>query len=152
MREFVAPETDTRKVGPLKLDFVFRIDVELDEPNRMQTSRGVRVFQRILGGRVSGPRLNGTVHPESGGEFGLGRADGVDELNTHFMIRDDAGAWLYVQHAGLCRDADGYYRFAAYFDADGDGPHAWLNDTVVIGTAKIVPGARRIEFTYYAVS
>jgi len=151
MTEFKVPETTTKTVGQVTLQFAFRIDAEVEPEQVTATSRGDRLFQRIVGGTISGPLLNGTVHPRSGGEFGLGRSDGAIELNTHFMARTEHGEMLYVTHAGIRRDADGYLRFAAYFDAEGDGPHAWLNDTLVAGSGKRAPDGRGITFTYFVV-
>lgn len=151
MTEFQVPETPTKKVGEVALQFAFHIDAEVESQQTTTTSRGDRLFQRIIGGTISGPMLNGTIHPRSGGEFGLGRPDGAIELNTHFMAKTEHGEMLYISHAGIRRDADGYFRFTAYFDAEGEGPHAWLNDTLIAGTARIEPGKSSISFDYFLV-
>lgn len=152
MTDFTVPETQTKKVGEITLQFAFRVDAEVEEQHDTTTSRGDRLFQRILGGTISGPLLNGTLYPRSGGEFGLGRADGAIELNTHFMARTEHGEMLYVTHTGIRRDTDGYFRFTAYFDAEGEGPHAWLNDTLIAGTGKPGPdGSNNMVFTYFVV-
>ncbi|HWL48210.1 MAG TPA: DUF3237 family protein [Sphingomonadaceae bacterium] len=152
MTEFTLPEITTKKVGELALDYVFRIEAEVDEQQRTATSRGNRLFQRILGGTVSGPKLDGRVYPRSGGEFGLGRTDGAFDLNTHFMVETGNGEMLYIAQTGISRDADGYYRFIAYCESEGDGAHAWLNDTLIAGTATPAADGRTMTFTYFAVS
>jgi hypothetical protein len=152
MTEFSVPETQTKKVGEVVLQPAFRIMAQVEKEQITPTSRGDRLFQRIIGGTMSGPLLNGTLHPRSGGEFGLGRDDGAIELNTHFMARTEHGEMLYVTHTGIRRDADGYYRFTAYFDSEGDGPHAWLNDTLVVGTGRPGQSGEDIEFTYFVVA
>lgn len=151
MTDFIVPETQAKNVGEIALQFAFRIDAEVEPQHTTATSRGDRLFQRILGGTISGPMLNGTLHPRSGGEFGLGRADGAVELNTHFMARTERGEMLYVTHTGISREADGYLRFTAYFDAEGDGPHGWLNDTLIAGTGQPAPDGRSVVFSYFAV-
>jgi len=151
MTEFTVPETPTKKVGEVKLEFAFRIDAQVETQHNTATSRGDRLFQRIIGGTISGPMLNGTLHPRSGGEFGLGRTDGAIELNTHFLARTEHGEMLYISHSGIRRDTDGYFRFTAYFDAEGEGPHAWLNDTLIAGTGRIEPDASKISFDYFLV-
>lgn len=151
MNDFTVPETQTKKVGEVTLQFAFRIDAEVEPQQSTATSRGERLFQRILGGTISGPLLNGTLHPRSGGEFGLGRADGATELNTHFMARTEQGEMLYVSHTGISRSEDGYFRFTAYFDAEGEGPHAFLNDTLIAGTGRVDPDGSSVAFTYFVV-
>lgn len=73
----------------------------------------------------------------------------IEELNTHFMLNADDGEWIYVRHYGYQRRKDDYFRVAAYFDAEWDGPHAWLNDAVLIATAQMAKNGREVTYTYY---
>lgn len=118
---------------------------------------------------VTGPRLNGRVVDFSGADWPLVRADGVVELNAHYMIEADDGARIYIRNQGYVHaplyapdDPEGapsiprYFRCTPYFRAPV-GPHDWLNRTVIVGV-----GARRPHvdpgdppdyslFRYYAV-
>src|SRR6202167_4878185 len=49
---------------------------------------------------VSGPRLNGKVVDYSGADWPIVRADGVVELNAHYMIQADDGALIYIRNLG----------------------------------------------------
>lgn len=149
MRDFVVPKVDTKHVGAVKLEHAFRIEMHLDEPHVIRTPRGGRLFQSILGGTIDGPKFNGTVYSDGGGEYGLLRSDNVEDINTHFMLRDEAGEWVYVDQSGYHRRSDGYYRVMAYFDAEKTGPHAWLNDSVLIATARFSDDKTRAFFEYY---
>ena len=149
MREFVAPKVDTKHVGEVKLEYAFRIQMQLDKPTVTRTPHGGRIYHAILGGTVSGRRFNGTVHADGGGDYGLLRSDDVEDLNTHFMIRDQAGEWVYVAQSGYYRRADGYYRVTAYCDAEKIGKHAWLNDSVLIATARLNADKTQAVFEYY---
>jgi hypothetical protein len=152
MTDFTLPDIPTKKVGELALDFVFRIEAQVDQQQRTATSRGNRLFQHILGGTVTGPKLDGKVYRRSGGEFGLGQATGTFDLSTHFMVETGNGEMLYINHSGISRDADGYHRFVAYCESEGEGTYAWLNDTLIAGTATPGADGRTITFTYFAVS
>ena len=150
MREFTLPKVDTRdKIGKIGFDYAFQIVARYDAAHDLRTPRGERIYQSITGGTVKGPKLNGKVYPDSGGDYGLLRADGVEDVNMHFMLSADDGEWIYVRHYGYQRRNDGYFRVAAYFDAEWDGPHAWLNDAVLIATAQPSDGGRQITYTYY---
>lgn len=118
---------------------------------------------------VSGPRLNGRLVDFSGADWPMVRADGVVELNAHYMIEADDGALIYIRNQGYVHgplrapgDPEGtpsiprYFRCTPYFRAPV-GPHDWLNRTVIVGV-----GARRphVEpgdppdhslFRYYAI-
>jgi hypothetical protein len=152
MREFTPPPITTKgNIGAVSLDYAFKIEAEFDPRRQTRTPRGGRLFQPITGGVISGPRLNGKVYPDSGGELDFVRPDRVEDINARFMLNADNGEWIYVEHSGYHRQGDGYYRVAAFFDAEGSGNYAWLNDTIVIATAQLASDGRRAVFTYYAV-
>jgi hypothetical protein len=149
MREFVVPKIDTKHIGEVKLEYAFRIHMQLDKPSITRTPHGGRIFHAILGGTVKGPKFNGAVHADGGGDYGLLRADNVEDINTHFMIRDEVGEWVYISQSGYHRRADGYYRVTAYFDAEKSGKHAWLNESVLIATARFDADRTQAVFEYY---
>ena len=150
MRAFTPPPVDTKdKVGKVDMAYAFQLKAAFDPARTEQTPRGRRTFQSITGGTITGPGLNGAVYPDSGGDYGLVRTDGVEDLSARFMIKAaDTGEWIYMSHVGY-RRPDGYYRTQAYFDADAGGRYAWLNDAVVIGTAEASKDGREVTFTYY---
>ena len=99
-------------------------------------------YTSVLDGLVEGPKLNGKVVEVSGADWPVVRGDGVVELNAHYMLEADDGAKIYIRNMGYVygyRPASegqperaGYFRCTPYFRAP-DGPHEWLNRTVVIG-------------------
>lgn len=148
-RPFTPPPITTKdEQGPVELIASFAIELELEEPVREETARGVRIHQPVTGGTVAGPRLSGKVYPRGGGEFGLVRQDGTAELFTRLMLVAANGEWLYTHLTGYARE-DGYARFQATFDADRQGPHAWLNESMFIGTIVESQGGRRRRLVYY---
>ena len=115
-------------------------------------------YTSVLNGTVEGPRLNGKVVDVSGADWPVVRGDGVIELNAHYMLEADDGAKIYIRNMGyVVPPRDGkpaYFRATPYFRAP-DGPHAWLNQTVVIGGGERHPGAPgegdHSIFRYWAV-
>jgi hypothetical protein len=148
-RSFTPPNVDTKdRVGKVDLAYAFQLRAVFDPAHPERSPNGHRVFQAITGGKISGPGLTGAVFPDSGGNYGTIRSDKVEQLYARFMVRAESGEWLYFSHVGY-RRPDGYFRIQAYFDADAQGPFAWLNDAVLIGTAEASKDGRAVTFTYY---
>jgi len=119
---------------------------------------------------ITGPRLNGRLVDYSGADWPVVRTDGVVELNAHYMIEADDGAQIYIRNMGYVhgpmRDWDQpdgaepriprYFRCTPYFRAP-EGPHSWLNRTVIVGVGQRVPKVEPNDppdhslFRYYAI-
>jgi hypothetical protein len=152
MHSFTPPQISTKGlIGTVELVPSFRIDLELEPRAIEHTVRGERIHQRIVGGTVSGPRLAGEVYRNGGGEYGVIRKDAVEEWFTRFMIKAANGEWIYTHLVGYVRP-DGYARFQAVFDADMQGPHAWVNESMFIGTLKLSDSFQHRAMTYYEVT
>lgn len=122
------------------------------------------------GSMVSGPMLNGQLVDYSGADWPAIRTDGVVELNAHYMIQADDGALIYIRNLGYVHGAirtpdqgpdeepalSPYFRCTPYFRAP-QGPHDWLNRTVVLGVGKRMPKVKADDppdhslFRYYAI-
>ncbi len=87
--------------APPRLDFVGTVEAEVAAPVVVGAgAAGERRIVPILGGRVSGPRLEGEILP-GGADFQLIRPDGVAEIEARYAIRLPAGALVYVVNRGL---------------------------------------------------
>lgn len=151
MREFTLPKVATREQrGEVRLEPAFRLDAKFDPLRESRTPHGTRLYQDITAGTLSG-RIAGRVYPDSGGEYGLLRADGVEDVNQRFMLNTDDGEWIFIAHAGYRRRKDGYCRVQASFDADLRGRYAWLNDAVWIATVDTAPDRRSAVYHYCEV-
>ena len=62
--------------------------------------QGERRFVPLGGGTVRGPELNGTL-VEGGVDWQINRADGVLDIDAHYVIRADDGALIEVRSQGL---------------------------------------------------
>ncbi|GGU24780.1 DUF3237 domain-containing protein [Nocardioides albus] len=95
---------------------------------------GERWMVPITGGRFAGPRIQGTVLP-GGADRQVMRRDGVKQLEARYELQTDDGAVLAVVN-NVIIDAAETPRYARSWltIAAPDGPHAWLNRRVLVGT------------------
>ncbi len=165
--------TDT---DPLALSHTHAFDIRINFDKRWTT--GPIYGEAALGytsvgegSTVAGPMLNGTLVDYSGADWPVIRADGVVELNAHYMIRADDGALIYIRNLGYVHrplrtqgqgpdeapDVPAYFRCTPYFKAPENGPHAWLNRTVLVGVGQRRPQLEAGDppdhslFRYYAI-
>ncbi len=119
----------------------------------------------MKGGVVSGPRLNGRVLPQSGGDWPRLWPSGLVEFEAHYLLEADDGTPIYVHNRGLAWSApesmarleaglsvppdETYCRITPRFEAP-EGPHAWLARTVFVGIAE--RRGASTAFDYYAVT
>lgn len=146
----------------LRLEHVFDVRLEFHERRIFgPVSGGAKQgYVSVKTGTVQGPRLNGKVVDYSGADWGTVRTDGVVELNAHYLLQADDGALIYIRNQGYVygttptqTDAPplpGYFRCTPYFRAP-EGPHDWLNRTVIIGGGERRTNPDHSVFSYYAV-
>ena len=171
----MTPSIPPSEPQALKLEFVFQIRMLFKERMRLEptTPMGGRVYVPPVSGEISGPRLQGIVMPYSGGDYARGRADGVAELNAHYMLQASDGALIYINNRGYLygRDENGrplvlseeqkktqgftiksntYFHITPVFDAPV-GPHEWLTRTIIVGRGRRMPDPDHTVFDYYAV-
>jgi len=151
MREFVVPKTDTKVLGEVRLEYAFQLTAHYDPPSVSQTPKGSFRYQDIVSGEIRGERLNATVYPDSGREYDTIRSDKIFDIDAHFMLKADNGAWIYMEHVGY-RRVDGYYRAIAYVEADTKGSHDWLNNTTFVVTAQESADEREVVFHYFVAN
>jgi hypothetical protein len=62
---------------------------------------GTRRTAPLTGGTFEGPRLRGTILPDSSADWQLLRSDGVLEMDLRFTLRTDDGALISMSAFGL---------------------------------------------------
>lgn len=146
----------------LRLEHIFDVRMEFHERHVFgPVSGGAKQgYVSVKGGIVEGPRLNGKVLDYSGADWGTVRTDGVVELNAHYMLQANDGTLIYIRNQGYVYGTTpaqagapprhGYFRCTPYFRAP-EGPHDWLNRTVVIGGGERKSNPDHSVFRYYAV-
>lgn len=148
MRDFVVPKTDTKIVGPVSLEYAFRLRALYDAPRHSHTPRGTFRYQNLIGGELTGRQLKATVYPDVGGQYDTVRGDHIRDVDAHFIVKAENGEWIYIEHVGYRRQ-DGYYRAIAYIDADEKGAHDWLNNVTFVVTARESADEREVVFDYF---
>jgi uncharacterized protein DUF3237 len=127
------------------------------------TAAGVRRVVPILGGEVSGARLQGRVLP-AGADYQLIRADGVAELHARYVIETAHGSRIYVENTGLRHGSAEamerlsrgeavdpaliYFRTTTKFETS-DESFSWLARHVFVGAGVRHPD--RVQISIYQV-
>lgn len=125
---------------------------------------GERLHIPILGGTVSGPRLNGTILP-GGSDWPLITPDGNSHVTAHYTVQADDGTLIYVFNKGMrvsspavlarlrageqVDPAEHYFRTVPTFDVT-DGPHQWLRENIFVGSA--LPHGPMVQIDIYQVT
>lgn len=139
-----------------RLDFVGAVEAEVAAPVVVGAGAiGERRIVPILGGRVSGPRLEGEILP-GGADFQLIRPDGVAEIEARYTLRLSDGALVYVVNRGLRHAAPEdmarllrgepvppervYFRTAPAFETASPA-HAWLQRGLFVGFGERRPAS-----------
>ena len=137
------------------------LTVELAAPMDLgQSPRGRRRIIPIVGGSVSGERLNGRIL-DLGADWQTVFADGSAELDTRYAMETHDGAVIDIRNFGfrhgppevlaaLARgetvDASRYYMRTQPRFETGDPRYAWLNRTIFVGTGERLAAAVRVSF------
>ena len=150
---------------PPELEFVCALDVELSVIREMGAGRaGTRRIIPIIGGTVSGPKLNGRVL-DVGADWQTIFASGLAELDTRYAIETDDGAVIEIRNYGFRHgpkeaieaiargedvSPDTYYMRTHARLETGDPRYGWVNKTLFIGT-----GARKktiVQMSLFAIN
>lgn len=142
-----------------KLEFVFEVELQFTRvqniPN-MPTGAG-RGAVYVDSGQVRGPKLNGRVVPNSGGDWALFRPDEVLSTDARYMLEADDGTLILIRNNGYLwgrhpdtmekiRDwifnegpevpeSDYYLRAHPTFEVES-GPYDWLMNHVIVGIGR----------------
>ncbi|QKZ07678.1 DUF3237 domain-containing protein [Pseudomonas eucalypticola] len=95
---------------------------------------GERFKVPITGGEFHGPGLQGKVLA-GGADRQLLRADGVKQLDALYDMQTEDGTVLTVRNQVLVHGSDGgRYAFSTLTIQAPEGPYAWLNKAVYVGS------------------
>jgi hypothetical protein len=98
--------------------------------------RGIRAAIPIVGGTVTGPRINGKVL-NLGADWGLtDPRTGIFSADTRYNVETDDGAFLFLQTSGA--DVPGGGSHLRVVIETGDPRYYWLNSVVAVGVLKLV--------------
>lgn len=135
------PEAAGIPLAPPALAFVYEAVVEIGPTRPLgEGPLGERRIVPILGGRFAGPGLRGVVLP-GGADRQLLRRDGVRCLDAFYEMQAEDGAILTVRNRVLIDPGEGGApdrRFSTLGVTAPEGPHAWLNRCVLVGTLDVL--------------
>ncbi|MEM6484688.1 MAG: DUF3237 domain-containing protein [Pseudomonadota bacterium] len=153
----------------LEYELLYEMFAGLDAPIDVGAGpEGHRMIVPVNGGHFKGPRMSGTVLPNSGGDWLRIRPDGSAVLDVRGALRTDDGATIYAHYKGRGRfqspeqmaqildygtdspiDGSEYYlRIAPEYET-GSEAYAWLNSMVAIGVGQLGHGG--ITYRVYAI-
>ncbi|QFZ19168.1 DUF3237 family protein [Saccharothrix syringae] len=115
----------------LELEPVVRLEVLVGAPvDAGVTPAGHLRVIPITGGTAKGPLVTGEVLP-IGADWNVVRPDGVATVSAKYLIRTGDGAVLTVTNEGTLGPRA---VTSPRIGAPAEGPYAWLNDAVLVGT------------------
>ncbi|MEO6339683.1 MAG: DUF3237 domain-containing protein [Caulobacteraceae bacterium] len=159
-----------QRVRPPGLEFIFQVRLYFTSRLRFPVDdAGSELgFVLIDHGVIEGPRLNGKVVPQSGGDWAKIRSNGVVVHQAHYILQADDGQYIYMRNSGYHaypgkewigrlheateeqRAAD-YFRLTPTFETTGPA-HEWLTKTVIVGAGERRFNPDHSVFDYYAVT
>jgi hypothetical protein len=138
------------------LEYVATFEIAVGAP--LEAGAGGRMIP-VLGGRVRGPRLNGTILP-GGADWQQQDESDVLRIGGRWIMETDDGARIQVETPGIRRasshvrsqllaghDVDPahyYFRVAPTFAAANDS-YAWLQQALFVGMGAKQPEAVKID-------
>ncbi len=129
---------------PPRTEFVYEAVVDIAPTVPLGDSPlGERRIVPITGGTFEGPNIRGKVLP-GGADRQLIRKDGVRRLDALYEMQADDGAVITVRNQVLIAPGGGApdYRFSTLDITAPEGPHAWLNRLVFVGTLHSLSSTR----------
>ena len=146
------------------LEYLCSFSGTLDMPQAIgPVPEGLRLVFPVTGGRIDGPRLHGRVLP-GGGDWFVGRPDGIGILDVRMTIETDDGGLIYVAYSGVGDlGEDGYekalrgelppvlqLRTAPRF-VTAHPDYEWINRLQCVGIGEAVTGELRVAYDIYAL-
>jgi hypothetical protein len=147
------------------LDLIARLEVRVGTPVAVgRAAGGERRLVPILGGRVVGPRLTGSV-VAGGSDVQVVRPDGVVEIDSRYVVELDGGGRVFVHDAGVRHAPPSvaaalargeavdpalvYSRTRVTFETDAP-QHAWLTRDLFVGSG--VRAGDHVHLAFHRVS
>jgi hypothetical protein len=150
---------------PFTLDFLANVNVPLNKTPEIigVTPEGLKADFFLIGGSVSGPKLNAKVLPE-GGDWMTLRPDGIGVLGVRATLETPEGGLIYASYSGVFElGEDGYQNFlnkkwppqpllrTAPKFLTAHPNYLWLNRLQCIGIGHVNMAELVVNYDLYAV-
>jgi len=147
----------------MELAYEFTMNVELERPRPIGSlAEGRRVVVPIVGGTVTGDRINGSVIGP-GADWPLIRNDGFTSLDVRIQIDCGDKAMIYMAYTGLLELNEAAQQALAggetsfddqYFRTiprlmSGHPDYSWVNTTLFAARGRLLPGG--VEYEVYRI-
>ena len=148
-----------------RLEHIFSYTATLASPPEVigPVAEGVRANFYCTGGTISGPRLQGKIHPV-GGDWLTIRTDGVGILDVRATLESHDGALIYIAYQGVSDlGDDGYQKFlqgklprtvplraVPRFQTAHPG-YLWLNRIQGLSIGEVNTERSEVSYDVYAV-
>jgi hypothetical protein len=145
-------------------ELTYYADLSLDEVG--PGPFGARMIFNVTGGEFHSDRMKGEIIG-AGADWLLVGPDGYGRLDVRATFKTHDDALIYVQYYGLIEitpqvmevlgggstptDFGDHYFFTNPRCETGDDRYAWLNQTMLIGQGRVVPGPR-VEYKVFRVA
>lgn len=157
---FELPNAWDEEAGMLSPEPIFRVHCEVADILDLGAAPfGHRRVVNLLGGTVSGAKLNGRILP-GGSDWQIVAADGSADIHARYTVRSDAGALIQVDSKGvrhgppdvLARLARGedvdparyYFRTVMRFETAHPGT-LWLNRILALARGAREKNAVKLD-------
>ena len=133
---------------------LFTLEAQVSIQMAQETPTGMRRIAVVEGGTFKGDRLRGEIMPTAGGDWLLGRADGVLLMDVRLTLKTDDGAFIYMVYNGMRHGPEDvirrlnagepvdpseyYFRVTPRFET-ASGPYDWLNRLLAVGIGDRKP-------------
>ncbi|MCU1394104.1 MAG: hypothetical protein JWM34_2532 [Ilumatobacteraceae bacterium] len=126
--------SETAHLTALPVQHVFSAHLDIGTPSYVRNGpEGTKLIVAITGGTITGDRINGTIVPNSGGDWVSIGAKGEMRIDVRFTILTDDDVSIYVSYRGVLQ---GRRALAAPLFEVGDENYAWLNASQGIGIGQ----------------
>ncbi len=140
--------SEASSVTSLPVEHLFTVHLDIGEPSYVRGGpTGTKLIVGILGGTVSGERINGEVMANSGGDWVSVGPNGELRIDVRFTIRTTDEAIIYVAYQGVL--VKGKAICAPLFET-GEERYAWINQLQGIGVG--IASAEGVDYEFYALT
>ncbi|MCU1366284.1 MAG: hypothetical protein JWL72_3958 [Ilumatobacteraceae bacterium] len=131
----------------LPVQHLFSAHLDIGTPSYVRNGpAGTKIIVAITGGTITGQRINGTIVPNSGGDWVSVGADGSMRIDVRFTILTDDDATIYVSYLGVLQ---GRRAIAAPLFETGAEQYAWLNASQGIGLGN--SNEHGVDYEFYLI-
>ena len=139
----------TEPATSLPVEHLFSAHLDVSAPTYIKDGpEGTKLIVTITGGTITGERINGTIVPNSGGDWVSIGAKGDMRIDVRFTVTTDDGAAIYVSYRGVL--VSGGKALCGPLFETGDERYDWINKVQGIGIGNA--SSEGVDYEFYALA